>query len=289
MISVIIAAHDEEQVIGACLDSLSAHAEPGTLQIIVCANGCSDGTADVARLRGATVVERVDAGKPGALNAAESIATGFPRVYLDADIVVPPHGLDRLIAALDDGALAAVPRRILHADGRPLLVRAYCTISERLPVFRDGLFGRGMIAVSAAGRARFERFPDMVADDLFLDAQFTSAEKAEARDVSVVVQAPRTTRALLHRLVRVRRGNAEMRAAAVRGEVQVEVRSSDRWAWLREVVLRQPWLVFAAVPYVIVTVAAAVAARRDGGAPIAWGRDGTTRVPSGAPDASTAS
>ncbi|WP_405218127.1 glycosyltransferase [Agrococcus sp. Ld7] len=288
MMSVIIAAHDEEHVIGSCLDALKAQVDPGPIQIIVSANGCSDDTAGVARRRGATVVERVEAGKPGALNAAEDLAAGFPRVYLDADILMPPHGLALLAAKLDDGALAAMPRRILDAGASPLLVRAYCAINERLPVFRNGLFGRGMIAVSAAGRARFDRFPDMVADDLFLDAQFSPAEKGEVRELSVVVQAPRTITALHHRLVRVRRGNAEMRAASARGAVTEAVRSSDRWAWLRDVVLPHPWLAFAAIPYVAITVAAAVAGQRDGRAAITWGRDSSTRARPGTSGANAA-
>lgn len=281
MISVIIAAHDEEHVLGACIDALVAQAEPGSMQLIVSANGCTDDTAAVARHRGATVVERADAGKSGALNAADDVAVGFPRVYLDADIIVPPRGLDRVVERLGDGTLAAVPRRTLDTAGSSLLVKAYCSINERLPVFRDGLFGRGMIAVSAEGRARFDRFPDLIADDLFLDAQFAPGEKREASDVSVVVRAPRTTMALLHRLIRVRRGNAQLRAAAARGTVG-PVRAADRCAWLRDVVLPRPWLVFAAIPYVAITLAAAGAARRAPGSALQWGRDATTREPHGA-------
>ncbi len=286
MISVIIAAHDEERVIGACLDALHAQADAGDVQVIVAANGCTDDTAGVARRRGATVVERAEAGKPGALNHADSVAVGFPRVYLDADIIVPPHGLARLVDGLRGGALAVAPRRILDTRGSALPVRAYCAINGRLPVFQGALFGRGMIAVSAAGRARFDRFPDAIADDLFLDGQFTAGERREVAEVTVVVRAPRTTRALLHRLVRVRRGNAQMRAAAARGTVGRKVRESDRWAWLRHVVLPRPWLAPAAVPYVAITLAAELLARRapDG----SWGRDETTRAHRGAPGAPAA-
>jgi glycosyltransferase involved in cell wall biosynthesis len=284
MISVVIAAHDEEDVLGACLDALVAQADPNAVHLVVSANGCTDGTAEVARRRGATVVESAVAGKAAALNAADDVAVGFPRVYLDADIIVPPGGVDRVIDRLGDGVLAAVPRRILDTDGSPLLVKAYCTINERLPVFRHSLFGRGMIAVSAEGRARFDRFPDVIADDLFLDAQFAESEKRESSDVSVVVRAPRTTTALLHRLVRVRRGNAELRAAAARGTVG-PVRAADRWAWLRDVVRPRPWLVFAAVPYVAITLAAAGAARRVQNE--SWGRDDTTRANRGSTDSPT--
>lgn len=124
-------------------------------------------------------------------------------------------------------------------------------------------------------------FPDLIADDLFLDGQFEASEKREASGVSVVVRAPRTTRALFDRLVRVRRGNAELRAAAARGAVAAAVRPADRWAWLRDVVLPRPWLLPAAVAYVGMTVAAAVVARRASraGTARAWGHDATTRAP----------
>ena len=82
-----------------------------------------------------------------------------------------------------------------------------------MPVFRDALFGRGVVALSAEGRGRFGRFPDVVADDLFLDSLFTAAEKREVGSVSARVAAPRRVRDLLRSLVRMRRGNASMRAA----------------------------------------------------------------------------
>ncbi|WP_312678566.1 glycosyltransferase, partial [Microbacterium sp.] len=81
MVSVIIAAHNEEAVIGGCLDALQRQGVPG-LQIIVSANGCTDATAAVAAAHGATVIDRAEPGKAGALNAADRIAAGYPRVYL---------------------------------------------------------------------------------------------------------------------------------------------------------------------------------------------------------------
>ncbi|MFC7788622.1 glycosyltransferase [Microbacterium sp. MAHUQ-60] len=274
MVSVIIAAHNEESVIADCLEALDR--EDLTLQIIVSANGCTDATAEVARSWNATVVERAEAGKTGALNAAEKAATAFPRVYLDADIVPPPGAIATLTGALDEqtGILATVPVRRFDIAGRPWAVRAYYRINERLPVFRNGLFGRGLIVLSEAGRARFGEFPDMIADDLFLDAQFSAEEKLEVRGVEIFVEAPRTTVDLVNRLVRVRRGNAQLRRAqATRGGV----RRSDRWSWLRDVVLRDLRLAPSAVAYVAITLIAGFRARRDPNG--AWGRDASTRTP----------
>lgn len=277
--TIVIAAHNEQNVLGATLDALLAQSEDFPLVIIVSANGCSDATAAVATRPGVTVIERAEPGKAEALNAADRIAKGFPRIYLDADILVPPDGVarvtDRLRAA--DQPLAVVPKRRLNVAGRPWPVRGYFAVNQRLPAFRDGLFGRGMIALSATGRARFDAFPPQIADDLFIDSQFLDGEKAEASDVEVVVETPFTTRDLLRRLIRVRRGNAQLRAAAAAGQLPVRIRPSDRWAWLREVVVREPRLMPAAIPYLGLTVTAAFLARRPAKAGQEWGRDESTR------------
>lgn len=278
MTSVIIAAHNEEAVIGRCLDALAAQRPEPPEEVVVSANACTDDTVRIAISRGARVVDRPEAGKSAALNAGEEHLHGFPRVFLDADIVPPPHALASFGAVLagSPGVCAVVPRRRLDTAGRPLAVRAYFAVNERLPAFTTGLFGRGLIVLSERGRARFTTFPDVLADDLFLDSLFADDEKAVAEDVEVVVAAPRTTRALLRRLVRVRRGNAQLRKAAE--ELGIPIRPSDKWAWSR-VVLRRPWLAPAAVVYVVITLVVGRRARSGANAGD-WGKDESTRSPS---------
>jgi glycosyltransferase involved in cell wall biosynthesis len=285
MTSIVIAAHNEEAVLGACLDALDAGGTDCSLEIIVVANGCVDGTASVARSHAGVIVLELEQGsKPTALNAGDAAARSFPRIYLDADIVVPAGGVGALIEALDtSGVLAAAPDRVLNTAGRPWLVRAYFAISERLPVYRDALLGRGMIALSAEGRARFGTFPLMVADDLFLDSLFGSGEKAHVSAFAITIESPLTTRDLVRRLVRVRRGNAAMRRASERGTVEARVRRAARWAWLSDVVVPDPRLAPAGIAYAAITVLAAVRARKGPGASLAWGRrDEYTRSKRGA-------
>jgi glycosyltransferase involved in cell wall biosynthesis len=279
MPSIVIAAHNEENVIGQNLDTLLVQQTRDPIEVVVSANGCTDRTVAIATRPGVIVIDRPEPGKAAAVNAGDRVATGFPRIYLDADILVPPGGLAAVLERFSETphALAVVPRRRLDTAGRPWPVRAYFSINERLPAFRSGLFGRGMIALSEQGRARFDAFPAMIADDLFLDSQFTDAEKAEVSSVEILVAAPFTTRDLVRRLVRVRRGNAEMRAAAAEGRIDVRVRSVDRWGWLRDVVLPNPRLLPAAVPYVSITLIAGLLARRRVRAGDGWGRDESTR------------
>ncbi|PZF91826.1 glycosyltransferase [Micromonospora deserti] len=272
MISVVMAAHNEARVIGGCLDALLADAAPGELDIVVVANGCSDDTAQVAAARpGVRVIEVAQAGKANALNVGDTAARGFPRIYLDADVVLSPGALREMAAALtgDAAPLAVMPRRRMVTEGRSLAVRAYYAINTRLPVFADALFGRGAIGVSAAGRDRFDRFPEQIADDLFLDSQFSAEEKQEVASATSLVQAPRHTRDLVRTLARVRAGNTMLRAS------HTNIRPSAPSSWFRDVVLPRPWLAPAATVYVTITLAAALKSRRHPSN--GWGRDESTR------------
>ena len=284
MTSVVITARNEAAVLGRCLDSLLADAEPGEFDIVVVANGCTDDTARVAAARrGVRVIDRVEPGKAGALNVGDAVARGFPRLYLDADVVLTSADLRemavavRAAAAGGAGVLAAAPRRELDVTGSPLAVRAFYAINSRLPVYRDGLFGRGVIALAEQGRARFTEFPNLVADDLFLDSLFTATEKCQVNQVTARVCAPRTTRDLIRRLIRVRAGNAAMRAAAGSAAAPATVRRAARLSWLSDVVLPRPWLLPAALCYVTLTLIASHRARQVKDVPTAWGRDESSR------------
>jgi glycosyltransferase involved in cell wall biosynthesis len=276
MTSVIIAAYNEAAVIGRNLDRLLDGTAPGELDVVVVANGCVDETVAVAGTRAVRVLDLPAPGKSAALNAGDAVATSTPRIYLDADIATTAATVRALADALTqpgaDGGpapLAAVPDRHLVLTGRPLAVRCYYAIQSRLPAARTGLYGRGMIALSAAGRARFEQFPDVLADDLFLDSLFSATERVVLTSVTTEVETPRRTRDLVARLTRVRRGNAALR------EGQAGVRASSRTSWLSDVVLRRPWLAPAGVVYAVLTLVAERRARRGGDR---WELDTSSRV-----------
>jgi glycosyltransferase involved in cell wall biosynthesis len=286
VVSIVIAAHNEAAVIGRCLDGVLTTAAPGEFDITVVANGCTDATAQIAAANGGVrVLDLPTPGKVAALNAGDEVAIGYPRIYLDADIVISATDVralcNALVVADEPDALrllAATARREVDVSHSPLLVRAYYAINARLPAFRHALFGRGVIALSAEGRARFERFPDIVADDFFLDSLFTAGEKAELNTVIVRVAASRRTRDLIRRLARVRRGNAEMRAALpAKSDLRGAGRRRARMSWLTDVVLPNPALAPAAICYVTITVAAGLLARYTRPSGSTWGRDDSSR------------
>ncbi|MDG4764264.1 glycosyltransferase [Solwaraspora sp. WMMD406] len=261
-ITVIMPAYNEEVGIGAVLRAMTE--SPGfgpDIEIVVAANGCTDGTAAVARSRGVRVLEIPTPSKIAALNAADRVAGGDVRVYLDADIEVSADLLRALAAAIaQPGAEAATPRPVIDASASSWPVRSYYAINARLPVFRGRLFGRGVIALSAAARSRFTDFPDIIADDMFLDAVVRADEKRDV-DLPVRVLAPRRTGELIRRVARSRAGNAEfwhfVRTDPRGAELALDpVPGSSPFSWLRRVVLSSPQLLPAAFCYVAVTAAA---------------------------------
>jgi len=278
-ITVIMPAFNEEVGIGTVLRTMTESPDFGPdVEIIVAANGCTDDTAAVARSFGVRVLEVARPSKIAALNAADAVATGDVRIYLDADMPVPVTLVRALAEAVaEPGVEAAVPRPVIDATASTWPVRAYYAINARLPVFRSRLFGRGVIALSAHARARFNEFPDIIADDMFLDAIARADEKREI-DQTVRVLAPSRTGDLIRRVARARAGNAEFwqfvcNAPVGSGLVLDPVSGSSTWSWLSNVVLRSPRLFPAAVCYVVITVLAELRRRSPGwNVRSGWGR-----------------
>jgi glycosyltransferase involved in cell wall biosynthesis len=111
---VIVPAHDEEALIGRVVGSLHRSDWPrSAFRIVVVADNCTDGTAAVARLAGAEVLERADAnlrGKGYALEhaVAASRARGWADavVVVDADSEVSANLLAACAARIESGAHA---------------------------------------------------------------------------------------------------------------------------------------------------------------------------------------
>jgi glycosyltransferase involved in cell wall biosynthesis len=214
--SVVIPAHNEQSVIADCLSPLETLAARGMIEVVVVCNGCTDATAEVARsFRGVRVVELPVGHKPSALRAGDKAVTALPRIYLDADVVLAAEATLAVLNRLADGGcdapagpLAARPPVRFDATGSNLLVRQFYGARSRIPAVLDSLWGAGAYALSASGRARFDEFPDLVADDLWVDHLFAPDEREIINCSPVTVRAPARTRDLLKVLRRTYRGKA---------------------------------------------------------------------------------
>lgn len=192
-LSVILPASNEAALIGRCLSALlgSVWTHPRPPEVIVIANGCRDDTAARARAlipgfaaRGwpLRVIDRAEGGKLAALDAGDAVARGGVRVYLDADVTVDPALLTQLCDALSGPAPRYASGR-LHITAKGAVSRAYARLWRRVPFMAQGVPGCGVFAVSAAGRARWGAFPDIISDDTFVRLCFAPQER-------VAVSAP---------------------------------------------------------------------------------------------------
>lgn len=274
--SVVIPAHDEAGVVGRCLRSFVPDLEPGEAEVVVVANGCSDRTANQAReVAGVEVIELEEASKIAALNAGDAAVMAFPRVYLDADIVVTATTLRELTDRLrTDQPLAASPRPVFVTDGRPWAVRAFYSTYTAMPYVCAGMIGTGLYAVSAAGRARFAAFPDVSGDDLFVQRLFGPADRVVLDTSSFRVETPKNLTSLLKVRTRVAFGNSELAVTQGFGP-DFAPSTAGSLGSLVGMVREQPRRLPAVAVYTAVTVVARLRARgRSAGT---WHRDVSTR------------
>jgi hypothetical protein len=125
-VSVLVPARDEAQQVQECVRSLLSQ---GAHEVLVLDDGSTDGTADLARAAGATVLAGAALpegwlGKPWACqqlaDAADPASTVL--VFVDADVVLTPGALASAVAALGDLDLVSpYPRQ--EAPGATRLVQ----------------------------------------------------------------------------------------------------------------------------------------------------------------------
>jgi glycosyltransferase involved in cell wall biosynthesis len=278
--SVIIPAHDEAAILGGSLARLLEGDPDDELELIVVANGCSDATAEVARRASSRirVIEIDAASKIAALNAGDEAATTYPRAYLDADVEIGATTLLALGDRLTTGpALVASPRLTVDTTGASLPVRQYYRVWEQSEYRSRGHIGSGVYVLSQEGRARFGRFPDVIADDRFVQQLFAPHERLVAEDLRFSVRAPRHFGALVRRAERIAQGNAQL--ARLHPEV-AGASSATRFVPLLRRVLARPALWSAFPAYLVGYAVPKMNARRRArsGKLGGWNRDETTRV-----------
>jgi hypothetical protein len=258
--SIVIPAHNEAAVIGRLLAGLLANAAPAEFDIVVVCNGCTDDTAAVARRCGpaVTVIEVPEPSKREALRTGDTAARGYPRLYVDADVELGTADVRALLRTLAvPGVLATAPERTLPTSGVSWPVRSYYRTWQRLPQVREGLFGRGVIALSETGQRRVAALAPSMSDDLAMSEAFVPAERRITRDAHVVVRPPRTIRDLLRRRIRVTTGNAQLDSTAGRGDA-----AKTSLGTLAGLVREQPGSAPSVAVFLAVAVISRFAARR---------------------------
>lgn len=125
-ISVIVPVHNGGAAFRRCLEALLA-TDPAPDELIVVADGDSDGSRELARAAGARLIERATAGGPAvARNQGAAAATGDLLFFVDADVVVPTDAVARVRAAFAaDPGLAALMGSYDDTPGEPDFLSQY--------------------------------------------------------------------------------------------------------------------------------------------------------------------
>ncbi len=213
MTSIIIPAHNEENVIERCLRPFVDVVRSNEFEVIVVCNGCTDRTAHkVSELSENFVcIETNTASKTNALNIGDKIAGSYPRIYLDADILLPIKTVSALSEAIVSGCLAVSPEAKMDLSGSTWLVKAYYEVWLSLPYCRAGMMGAGVYALSEGGRRRFTVFPEVIADDGYVRCLFKESERGITHGHYSVVNAPKNIVSLIKIKTRSRLGRYQLK------------------------------------------------------------------------------
>ena len=128
-VSLIIPALNESESLGRLL------AETGidkAQQVIVVDNGSSDGTAEIARASGVTVIQEPRQGYGYACSAGSAAAEKDLLVFMDADGSFVPAEIPRLVAPIESGAADLVLGSRLMENLEPGVMPVHQLFGNRL-------------------------------------------------------------------------------------------------------------------------------------------------------------
>ena len=169
------------------------------MDVVVAVNGSADRTGEIvaefqvdfnACGRRLDILELPRASKTDALNASDAQVDADVRIYLDADAVLSPNGVETLAIALagPQPRLAAPRLRVTSDSG---VVSSTCAaVWSQLPPISDDVAGGGCYAINRSGRERFGTFPEVIADDGFVRAHFAKSERLLLPTASFTVRFP---------------------------------------------------------------------------------------------------
>lgn len=198
-VSYVIALHNERAVIEAKLANIEATDYPrDRLQVIAASDGSNDGTNEcIDRHAGPTRIELLElprVGKNAALQAGVSTADGEILFFSDADSLLEPQALRRIVSRFCDPTVGGVAGDYRYEDG-PLEgrgERAYWGVDRLWKTLQS----RGGSVTSATGqiyairRSVFEPVPDGVTDDFFVSTGAVAAGLRLVFEPEAVARGP---------------------------------------------------------------------------------------------------
>jgi GT2 family glycosyltransferase len=158
-VTIVIVSYNTKTDLARCLDSLRDTPPEVRLQVVVVDNASRDGSAAMVRAQypGVRLIEAgANVGFAKANNLGIRATASELVLLLNSDTVVPPHALDRLVAALDryPSVVAAGPRLV---DGAGNAELSWGQMISPRAEWRQWSLMRGLARGDAAIRAAIDK------------------------------------------------------------------------------------------------------------------------------------
>jgi len=183
-VSVIIPALNEEKLLPSTLESVKAQTYKD-FELIVKDGLSVDKTVGIARRYGAKVISLKDSSAGEARDQGAKHAVGDVLVFLDADTLMAPDTLSKLVKDIREyGAVLVFPRyltreQIMQFNGRPsytsrVFVKWWFTFEDLFRKYADKYAGGMCMACSAAAFRRIGGFNEKlkVCEDIEISYRF---------------------------------------------------------------------------------------------------------------------
>lgn len=213
--AIIIPAYNERNVIARTLKPLYQGIQKGSYTITVAVNGSNDGSVDFIRNEFPAVrcLDIELGSKTNAINVAEKSNIGFPRIYMDADVVVSYDGILSLINTLESSEtpLLASPRAIMEFSRASIFVKAFYRAWFKTKFYSAQGFGSGVYGLNKQARDCFDFFPEVIADDGFIREVVPASKQQVDINCTSTVTAPIKLGDLIKIKTRSKLGNIELK------------------------------------------------------------------------------
>jgi glycosyltransferase involved in cell wall biosynthesis len=162
-VSVVVPARDEAAYLPDCLDALATQRTDRACEVIVVDGDSDDATRQIARERGATVIEGDGEGIGRGRNRGADAAAGGWLLFVDADTVLAPEYVETMLAFAEREGLDAASARCRMAGLRSLPIQA--TINRLFPRLRRPILPGFNLLVRRAVYDATGGFPDVPNED----------------------------------------------------------------------------------------------------------------------------
>jgi len=269
--SVVIPVYNEASGLAERARSVVSGLPHGCEVVFVC-NGCTDDSQAILERevsKEATILSCAK-GKARAIRLGEQHCSIFPRFYVDSDVWISGDDLARLSACLNDRTLLVSPRIRFDFTGASPTAAALSRFWLALPHGQSSAYHH-VLGISEALRARWGEFPDLIADDTFIEGHANDGEKTIIETVFVTTSPPKNWWAWVQVRVRWQQGINQL----VRARHSLPQSQGQSRAILKKAI--QPRWALTAALYISSVVLARILARSGLFPESAWITDETSR------------